>query len=52
MPDNMKKPEQAGVDHASEKISDLPDKPVGDREAQAVKGGRDKLPVTPPGIPL
>lgn len=53
MPDNTKQPEQsADMGQATDKIADLPTKPVDDREAQAIKGGRDKLPVTPKGIPV
>ncbi|MGH7618208.1 MAG: hypothetical protein ACREPM_13360 [Gemmatimonadaceae bacterium] len=44
MSDTTKKPEQPAVAPTSaEKITDLPDKPVTDREADAVKAGRYKL---------
>lgn len=47
MPEPPKKPEQSTKDQQStedpspEKISNLPDKPVSDRDAQSVKGGAD-----------
>jgi hypothetical protein len=39
MSDNTKKPEQSTPDANQEKVSDLPDKAITDRDAQAVKGG-------------
>lgn len=39
MPDTPKKPEQSAEDLPTEKVSDLPNKVVNDRDAESVKGG-------------
>jgi hypothetical protein len=44
MPDNTKKPAQSTeAPSPAEKIGDLPEKPVSDRDADAIKAGRMKL---------
>ena len=44
MPDNTKKPAQpTDAPTSAEKIVDLPEKPVSDRDAEAIKAGRMKL---------
>lgn len=39
MPDTPKKPEQSSDEQSPEKINDLPDRAIDERDAQSVKGG-------------